>query len=162
MNQEGIQDFHNEQNHLSQWSSIILFITKSPETMSVLIICISSSNGVLHSFAAMKLICGFTSGKSGRLRLNSVIFSITLGCKEAHARKRLLSIFNQKSDKFLLAVATATYKYTWLALFNVSDSYFISTRTSKIQFYFLWNNLFHIYIIPYLHNSKELMQQLHC
>lgn len=60
---------------------------KSPETTSVLIICISSSIGVLHSFAAMKLICGFTSGKSGRLRLNSVIFSITLGCKEAYARK---------------------------------------------------------------------------
>lgn len=74
---------------------------KSPESMSVLIICISSSIGVLHSFAAMKLICGFTSGKSGRLRLNSVIFSITLGCKEAYARKSLLNIFNQKSEKFL-------------------------------------------------------------
>lgn len=146
MNQGVIWDFHNEQNHLSQWSLIILFITKSPETMSVLIICISSSIGVLHSFAAMKLICGFTSGKSGRLRLNSVIFSITLGCKKVHAKKNLLSIFNQKSGKFLCGffistVATATYKYTCLALFyNISDSYFIITATSKIQCISYWTS----------------------
>lgn len=84
---------------------------KSPESMSVLIICLSSSMGVLHSFAAMKLICGFTSGKSGRLRLNSVIFSITLGCKEVHARKSLLNVFSQKSEKFLAFHFNFCYSY---------------------------------------------------
>lgn len=70
---------------------------KSPETMSVLIICISSSIGALHSFAAMKLICGFTSGKSGRLRLNSVIFSITLGCGSGGAGARFTSFWHGNS-----------------------------------------------------------------
>ena len=84
---------------------------KSPETMSVLIICISSSIGDLHNFAAMKLICGFTSGKSGKLRLNSVIFSITLGCKETYARKSLLNVFNQKSEKFLAFHFNFLYSY---------------------------------------------------
>lgn len=31
-------------------------------------------NGNLQSFAAMKLICGFTRGNSGKPRLNSVMF----------------------------------------------------------------------------------------
>lgn len=49
---------------------------------------------------------------------------------------------------FTLTVATATQKYTCLALFyNISDSYLIITGTFKIQCYFLWNNQFHIYII---------------
>lgn len=48
----------------------------------------------LQSFAAMKLMCGFTRGNSGKPRLNSVMFWITSGCKE---KKFCLSTFNLKS-----------------------------------------------------------------
>lgn len=56
--------------------------------------CTFPPMGNLQSFAAMKLICGFTRGNSGKPRLNSVMFWITSGCKKKK-KKFSLSVFKQ-------------------------------------------------------------------
>ena len=57
--------------------------------------CTFPPMGNLQSFAAMKLICGFTRGNSGKPRLNSVMFWITSGCKKKKKKKFSLSVFKQ-------------------------------------------------------------------
>lgn len=43
-------------------------------------------------FAAMKLVCGFTRGNSGKPCLKLVMFSITSGCAKAGACDKFISL----------------------------------------------------------------------